>query len=86
MEIPVYTSSLGSVAEMGQIWQAMRVLRYPQQDPGYFLRPLDTASYISPSRMACRTAPPSDGEFDLASCVLLSSEDECAVFRFCPYP
>jgi hypothetical protein len=30
MEIPVYTSSLGSVAEMGQIWQSMRVLRYPR--------------------------------------------------------
>ncbi len=85
MEIPVYTSSLGSVAEMGQIWQSMRVLRYPQA-PGYLLRPLDTAICISPSRMACQTASPSDGEFDLASCVLLSFEDECAVFRFCRYP
>ena len=84
MEIPVYTSSLGSVAEMGQIWQSMRVLRYPQ-GPYYLLSHLDTASCISPSRMACRTAPPSEGEFDLASCVLLSSEDECAVFRFCRY-
>jgi hypothetical protein len=85
MEIPVYTSSLGSVAEMGQIWQPMRVLRYPR-DPDYLLRPLDTAFCISPSRMACRTASPSEGEFDLASCVLLSSEDECAVSRFCRCP
>ena len=84
MEIPVYTSSLGSVAEMGQIWQSMRVLGYPQ-GPGYLLGPLDTAICISPSGMACRTASPSEGEFNLASCVLLSSEDECAVFRFCPY-
>ena len=85
MEIPVYTSNPGSVAEMGQISQTMRVLVYPQ-GPGYFQRPLDTAFCISPSRMACRTASPSDGEFDLASCVLLSSEDECAVLRFCRYP
>ena len=60
MEIPVYTSSLGSVAEMGQIWQSMRVLRYPQ-GPDYLLRPLDTAFYISPSRAACRTAFPFGG-------------------------
>ena len=85
MEIPVYTSSLGSVAEMGQIWQSMRVLRYPQ-DPGYLLRPLDTAFCISPSCMALRTASPSDGDSNLAPCVLLNCEDECAVSRFCRYP
>ena len=38
MEIPVYTSSLGSVAEMGQIWHSLRVLRYPR-DSGYFRKP-----------------------------------------------
>ena len=60
MEIPVYTSSLGSVAEMGQIGQSMRVLGYPRGS-GYLVRPLDTAICIAPSRMACRTAFPVGG-------------------------
>ena len=85
MEIPVYTSSLGSVAEMGQIWQTLRVLRYPR-DPSYFRKPFrySILHFSEPDGLSDRF--PSGGEFDLASCVRVKSEDEWALFPICRYP
>jgi hypothetical protein len=84
MEIPVYTSSLGSVAEMEQIRQSLRVLRYPR-DPGYFGRPFRYSSLHCSEPDGLSNRFPSCGEFDLAACVLLNSEDGCTVFPICRY-
>ena len=85
MEIPVYTSSSGSVAEMEQIRQSLRVLRYPR-DPGYFRKPFrySILYFSEPDGLSNRF--PSGGEFDLASCVRVKSEDEWALFPICRYP